>query len=66
MILNQIPDIVMFYLLSKTSDVYALIMEEETLARVPFMLETFKLIVQQLLECADFIIHYLEIKSFCE
>jgi hypothetical protein len=35
MIFDQIPNIAIFCLLSKTSDVYALIMEEETLAKVP-------------------------------
>jgi hypothetical protein len=66
MILDQIPDVAIFCLLLKTSDVYGLIMEEKTLAKVPSMLETFGLIAQQLLECADFIVHYSEIKSFCE
>jgi hypothetical protein len=53
-------------LLSKISEVYTFITEEEELSKVQFMLATYGKIAQQTLECADFISHYSETKSVCE
>jgi hypothetical protein len=53
-------------LLTKVSDVYAFIMEEEELAKVESNLAIYGKIAKQTLECADFIVHYSETKSACE
>jgi WD40 repeat protein len=50
-------------LLSKISEVYTFITEEEELSKVQSMLATYGKIAQQTLECADFITHYSETKS---
>jgi hypothetical protein len=67
MILNQADhDVAVSDLLKKISEVYTLIMEEEELAKIQSMLAIYGKIVQQILECADFICHYSEMKSTCE
>ncbi|KAG2125500.1 hypothetical protein DEU56DRAFT_759235 [Suillus clintonianus] len=53
-------------LLTKISDVYTFITEEEELAKMQSMLAVYVKIAQQTLECADFITHYSETKSACE
>jgi hypothetical protein len=53
-------------LLTKVSDVYAFIMEEEELAKIESKLAIYGKIAKQTLECADFITHYPETKSACE
>jgi hypothetical protein len=53
-------------LLSKISEVYAFIMEEEEFTKIESMLTRYGKIVQQTLECADFISHYSETKSACK
>ncbi|KAG1743388.1 hypothetical protein EDB19DRAFT_557829 [Suillus lakei] len=65
MILDQAnQDAAVSRLLSKISDVYALLMEREGLARIASMLEIYGKIARQTLECADFIVHYSDMKSF--
>jgi hypothetical protein len=44
-------------LLSKISDIYALLMEGEGLARIASILEISGKIARQTLECADFVVH---------
>ncbi|KAG2742087.1 hypothetical protein P692DRAFT_20749482, partial [Suillus brevipes Sb2] len=53
-------------LLLKISEVYALLMEGEGLARIASMPEICEKIARQTLECADFVVHYSDMKSFCE
>ncbi|KIK33501.1 hypothetical protein CY34DRAFT_701190, partial [Suillus luteus UH-Slu-Lm8-n1] len=50
-------------ILTKVSDVYAFIMEEEELAKIESKLAIYGKIAKQTLECADFIVHYSETKS---
>ncbi|KAG2346470.1 hypothetical protein BDR05DRAFT_997446 [Suillus weaverae] len=57
-------DVAVSCLLSKISDVYALSTEREGLARIASMLEIYGKIARQTLECADFVVHYSEMKSF--
>jgi hypothetical protein len=67
MILDQAnQDVEVSRLLSKISDVYALLMEGEGLARIASMPEICEKIARQTLECADFVVHYSDMKSFCE
>jgi hypothetical protein len=67
MILNQANcDVAVCGLLTKISDVYAFIMEEEELAELKSMLAIYGKIAKQMLECADFICHYSEMKNACE
>jgi hypothetical protein len=67
MILNQADhDDTVSSLLSKISEVYAFIMEKEEMTKIESMLTIYGKIVQQTLECADFISHYSEMKSTCE
>ncbi|KAG2343052.1 WD40 repeat-like protein [Suillus weaverae] len=64
MILNQADrDVAILSLLSKTSEVYTFITEEEELPKIQSMLAIYGKIAQQTLECADFISHYSETKS---
>ncbi|KAG2340093.1 WD40 repeat-like protein [Suillus weaverae] len=64
MILDQANrDDAVLGLLTKISDVYAFIMEEEELAKIESMLAIYGNIAKQTLECADFISHYSETKS---
>jgi hypothetical protein len=66
MILDQAErDHALSRLLAKISEVYVLIMEVD-LVKISFMLETYGRMARQILECADFIAHYSEIKSACE
>ncbi|KAG2747110.1 WD40 repeat-like protein [Suillus brevipes Sb2] len=51
-------------LLSKISEVYALLMEGEGLVRIASMPEICEKIARQTLECADFVVHYSDMKSF--
>ncbi|KAG2738391.1 WD40 repeat-like protein, partial [Suillus brevipes Sb2] len=65
MILDQANrDVEVSQLLSKISDVYALLMEGEGLARIASMPEICEKIARQTLECADFVVHYSDMKSF--
>jgi hypothetical protein len=41
-------------------------MEGEGLARIASMPEICEKIARQTLECADFVVHYSDMKSFCE
>ncbi|KAG2061507.1 hypothetical protein BDR06DRAFT_992917 [Suillus hirtellus] len=66
MILNQADHDVAVSLLSKISEVYTFIMEEEELAKIQSMLVIYGKIAQQMLECDDFISHYSETKSASE
>jgi hypothetical protein len=67
MILDQANrDIAVSCLLSKISGVYALLTEGEGLARIASMLEICGKIARQTLECADFVVHYSDMKSFCK
>ncbi|KIK31792.1 hypothetical protein CY34DRAFT_814518 [Suillus luteus UH-Slu-Lm8-n1] len=50
-------------LLTKVSDVYAFIMEEEELAKIQFKLAIYGKIAKLTLVCADFIVHFSETKS---
>ncbi|KAG2100142.1 uncharacterized protein F5147DRAFT_813275, partial [Suillus discolor] len=64
MILDQANrDVAVSSLLSKISEVYVFITEEEELAKIQSMLAIYGKIAQQTLECADFISHYSETKS---
>ncbi|KAG1792137.1 uncharacterized protein HD556DRAFT_1537001 [Suillus plorans] len=64
MILDQADrDVAVSLLLSKISEVYTFITEEEELAKIKSMLAIYGKIAQQTLECADFISHYSETKS---
>jgi len=66
MILNQAElDVAVSSRLSKISEVYTFITEDE-LAKIQSMLVIYRKIAQQTLECADFISHYSETKSACE
>lgn len=51
-------------LLEKVSEVYALLTEKQGLAKRPFMPEMYGKTARQILECADFIVHYSE--TICE
>ncbi|KAG2350128.1 WD40 repeat-like protein [Suillus weaverae] len=65
MILDQVNrDAAVSCLLSKISDVYALLTERDGLARIASMLEIYGKIARQTLECADFVVHYSDMKSF--
>ncbi|KAG2753049.1 hypothetical protein P692DRAFT_20908539, partial [Suillus brevipes Sb2] len=65
MILDQANrDTAVSCLLSKISGVYALLTEGEGLARIASMLEICGKIARQTLECADFVVHYSDMKSF--
>jgi hypothetical protein len=67
MILTQADrDVTVSSLLSKISEVYTFITEEEELAKIQSMLAIYGKIAQQTLECTDFISHYSETKSACE
>jgi hypothetical protein len=67
MIINQANrDDQVSRLLSKLSDVYALLMEGEGLVRIASMPEICEKIARQTLECADFVVHYTDMKSFCQ
>jgi hypothetical protein len=67
MILDQANrDDQMSRLLSKISEVYGLLMEGEGLVRIASMPEICEKIARQTLECADFVVHYSDMKSFCE
>ncbi|KAG2350104.1 hypothetical protein BDR05DRAFT_986385 [Suillus weaverae] len=64
MILDQADrDDAVSSLLSKISEVYTFIAEEEELTKIKSMLAIYGKIAQQTLECADFISHYSETKS---
>ncbi|OAX31270.1 hypothetical protein K503DRAFT_814146, partial [Rhizopogon vinicolor AM-OR11-026] len=64
MILDQADrDDAVSSLLSKVSEVFAFMTEEEELARITSMLAIYGKIARQTLECADFITHYSETKS---
>ncbi|OJA15904.1 hypothetical protein AZE42_11497, partial [Rhizopogon vesiculosus] len=64
MILDQVDrDDAVSSLLSKVSEVFAFITEEEELAKITSMLAVYGKIARQTLECADFITHYSETKS---
>ncbi|OJA15243.1 hypothetical protein AZE42_11550, partial [Rhizopogon vesiculosus] len=64
MILDQADrDDAVSSLLSKVSEVFAFMTEEEELAKITSMLAVYGKIARQTLECADFIIHYSETKS---
>ncbi|KAG2091229.1 uncharacterized protein F5147DRAFT_823336 [Suillus discolor] len=64
MILDQADrDVAVSSLLSKISEVYTFITEGEELAKIQSMLAIYGKIAQQMLECADFISHYSEMKS---
>ncbi|CCM04344.1 uncharacterized protein FIBRA_06516 [Fibroporia radiculosa] len=65
MILDQIYlDTAVRELLSKVSQVYAFIAEREDLTLVPTMQAVLEKSSHQVLDCADFIAHYSETKSF--
>ncbi|KAG2350100.1 hypothetical protein BDR05DRAFT_955961, partial [Suillus weaverae] len=65
MILDQVnQDAAVSSLLSKISDVYALLTERDGLARIASMLEIYEKIARQTLECADFVVHYSDMKNF--
>ncbi|KAG2106707.1 uncharacterized protein F5147DRAFT_653680 [Suillus discolor] len=53
-----------FTFVSKISDIYVLLMEGDRLARISSMLEIYGKIVQQTLECADFVVHYSDMQNF--
>jgi hypothetical protein len=53
-------------LLEKISQVYAFMNEDGRLADVPSMQILCEKMALQMRECADFITHYSDIKSFCE
>ncbi|KAG2337995.1 WD40 repeat-like protein [Suillus weaverae] len=64
MILDQADrDDAVSSLLSKISEVYTFITEEEELTKIQSMLAIYGKIAKQTLECADFIGHYSETKS---
>ncbi|KAG1786452.1 uncharacterized protein HD556DRAFT_1300145, partial [Suillus plorans] len=64
MILDQADrDVAVSGLLSKISEVYTFIAEEEELAKIQPMLAIYGKIAQQTLECTDFISHYSETKN---
>ena len=52
-------------LLEKVSDVYKF-MNEDGRVEIPTMEELYGKVARQTLECADFIVHYSEMKSACE
>ncbi|KAG1725688.1 uncharacterized protein EDB91DRAFT_1167458 [Suillus paluster] len=56
-------DAAVSHLLSKISEVYTFIAEDEALAKIQSMLAIYGKIARQTLECADFITHYSETKS---
>jgi hypothetical protein len=67
MILDQADrDDAVSSLLSKVSEVFAFMTEEEELAKITSMLAVYGKIARQTLECADFITHYSETKSACK
>ena len=67
MILDQAKrDDAVDVLLSKISQVYTFITQDEALAKIRSMLVIYGKIAQQTLDCADFIAHYSETKSVCE
>jgi hypothetical protein len=53
-------------LLGNVSEVYSFMKEDGRLAEVPSMEALFGKLARQTLECADFIVHYSEIKSACK
>ncbi|KAG2346199.1 hypothetical protein BDR05DRAFT_959801 [Suillus weaverae] len=64
-IIDQVDrDDAVYRLLEKISEVYALLTEEEELKNISSMLPIYLKIAQQTQECADFIVHYSETKSF--
>ncbi|KAG2150683.1 uncharacterized protein EDB93DRAFT_329266 [Suillus bovinus] len=64
MILDQAErDVAVSTLLSKISEVYTFITEEEELTKIESMVAIYEKIAHQTLECADFISHYSETKS---
>jgi hypothetical protein len=67
MIIDQADrDAAVFSLLEKMSEVYTLMTEQEVLKDISSVLPIYLKIAQQTQECADFIVHYSETKSFCE
>jgi hypothetical protein len=67
MILDQADrDVAVSDLLTKVSDVYALMKEDDTLAGIPSMQALYGKVARQTLEYADFIVHYSRTKSICE
>ncbi|KAG0701496.1 hypothetical protein DFH29DRAFT_554692 [Suillus ampliporus] len=65
MILDQASrDAAVSSLLAKISAVYALLTKEEALARISSVVEIYGKIARQTLECADFIVHYSDMKGF--
>src|SRR5882757_271441 len=67
MILDQADrDNAVSSLLSKVSEVFAFMTEEEELAKITCMLAVYGKIARQTLECADFITHYSQTKSVCK
>jgi hypothetical protein len=66
-ILNQAErDVAVVDLLSKVSEVYALMTKIEEFGEIASMVAICGQIARQTLECADFIAHYSETKSVCE
>ncbi|OJA16893.1 hypothetical protein AZE42_12246 [Rhizopogon vesiculosus] len=64
MILDQADwDIAISNLLAKVSDIYCFMTKDDALARIPSMQTLYGKIARQMLECADFIVHYSEVKS---
>jgi len=53
-------------LLERLSEVYIFMNEDKRLAEIPSMQTFYGKIARQTLECADFIMHYSEMKSACE
>ena len=53
-------------LLQKVSEVYDFMMEDGRLAKISSMQKLYGNLAQQILECADFIVHYSETKNACE
>ena len=53
-------------LLEKVSEVYTFMKEDGRLVEVQSMQALFGKLARQTLECADFIVHYSEIKSACK
>jgi hypothetical protein len=55
-----------FRLLEKLGQVYSFMMQDNTLAGIPSMQSIIGRIVQQTLECSQFIKDYSATKNFCE
>jgi len=53
-------------LLKKLSEIYIFINEDGRLAEIQIMQELYGNMARQVLECADFIVHYSETKSTCK